>query len=350
MDRNKIVKMVVILAAIVVIATSLSRVIRKGSMSIREYASLQGDSQTSDPAKYTPAATGVPEETASPDRSAQPSPKPAASPSTPAPADDASSPGASVPEDKSPSSKPSAPEDETPSPGPSAPPTATPAPAQLTGASLNGTSQLQQRVLLEEGFYYEPLSDNLRRYITGVSYPASVAEGDLEEPEISLEDLRYLHILHYNFEGLPTEGELICNVYIAQDLAEIFYELYCSEYQLEKVLLIDEYDGDDNASMEDNNTSCFNYRPVEGSTRLSKHALGLAVDINPLYNPYITYEEDGSEKAAPASAAAYADRSLSFPYKIDEEDLCYKLFTQHGFTWGGHWNNVKDYQHFQKTR
>ncbi len=128
MDRNKIVKMVVILAAIVVIATSLSRVIRKDSMSIREYASLQGDSQTSDPAKYTPAATGVPEETASPDRSAQPSPKPAASPSTPAPADDASSPGASVPEDKSPSSKPSAPEDETPSPGPSAPPTATPRP------------------------------------------------------------------------------------------------------------------------------------------------------------------------------------------------------------------------------
>jgi hypothetical protein len=101
--------------------------------------------------------------------------------------------------------------------------------------------------------------------------------------------------------------------------------------------------------MEDNNTSCFNYRVVEGSTSLSKHAYGLAIDINPLYNPYITYENDGSLSVSPASAKAYADRSISFPYKIDENDLCYKLFTEHGFTWGGNWNSVKDYQHFQKA-
>ena len=127
-----------------------------------------------------------------------------------------------------------------------------------------------------------------------------------------------MHIRHYNFEGNPAEGELICNKAIAQDLTEIFYELYCNEYQLEKVLLIDEYNGDDTASMEDNNTSCFNYRPVEGTSSLSKHALGLAIDINPFYNPYITYNKDGSERVSPASAAAYADRSASFPYKIDE--------------------------------
>lgn len=213
----------------------------------------------------------------------------------------------------------------------------------LTGASLNGISQT--RVTYSEGFYYEEISDNLRRYITGISYPAE----ENPEPEISVDELRYVHIWHYDFDGNPAEGELICNEYIAQDLVEIFYELYRNEYQLEKVLLIEEYDGDDTASMEDNNTSCFHYRTLEESTRLSRHAYGLAVDINPFYNPYVTYESDGTEKISPAAAECYADRSVGFAYKIDENDLCYKLFTQHGFTWGGNWNNSKDYQHFQKS-
>ena len=98
-----------------------------------------------------------------------------------------------------------------------------------------------------------------------------------------------------------------------------------------------------------NNTSCFNYRVVENTSSLSKHALGLAIDINPLYNPYITYNKDGTSNVSPVAAMDYADRDKSFPYKIDEDDLCYKLFVEHGFTWGGNWNSCKDYQHFQKV-
>lgn len=226
--------------------------------------------------------------------------------------------------------------------------------SSLTGAILNGESMIDARVDYMPSFYYEPLSENLKRYITGISFPADVQDiasesTPAEEPVISYEDLCYVHILHYNFEGQPTEGELICNESIAQDLVEIFYELYRNEYHIEKVVLIDEYDGDDLASMEDNNTSCFNYRVIEGSTSLSKHAYGLALDINPLYNPYITYQKDGSENVSPDSGRAYADRSIAFPYKIDENDLCYKLFIKHGFTWGGNWNSCKDYQHFQKV-
>ena len=233
----------------------------------------------------------------------------------------------------------------------------------LTGASLNGTSQIDERITYEESFYYEPISDNLRRYVTGISYPGvqtpanndgsdtGTTQSDAESiPKISLDELRYVHILHFDFDGNPAEGELICNEYIAQDLVEIFYQLYCNEYRLERVLLIDEYDGDDIASMEDNNTSCFNYRVVAGSSSLSKHAYGLAIDVNPLYNPYITYGKDGTVNVSPASGESYADRTVNFPYKIDEEDLCYKLFIQHGFTWGGSWNHSKDYQHFQKTK
>lgn len=255
-----------------------------------------------------------------------------------------------------------------------------PSSSLLAGASLNGSIPEDQRVLYTEGFYYEPLSEHLRRYITGISYPdvsagsgTSAAEAAADEASdeiasdsnssngggsgipaqeplaITYDELRYVHIWHYDFEGNPTEGELICNQEIAQDLVEIFYELYRNEYQLEQVLLIEEYNGDDTASMEANNTSCFNYRLVDGSTSLSKHAYGLAIDVNPLYNPYITYNRDGTQQVSPVSAQPYADRTASFPYKIDQDDLCYRLFTEHGFTWGGNWNSSKDYQHFQKV-
>ncbi len=209
-------------------------------------------------------------------------------------------------------------------------------PDRVTYITASGT--------IAEEFYYEPLSEELKDRITGISYPAE-DNGDLA---VTYDDLRYVHILHYNFDGMSTEGELICNEYIADDLLEIFYELHRNEYQLERVRLIDEYDGDDTASMEDNNTSCFNYRVVDGSTSLSKHALGLALDINPFYNPYVTYP-NGQIRISPKGSEPYADRDADFPYKIDENDLCYKLFTEHGFTWGGNWNSLKDYQHFQKT-
>lgn len=225
-----------------------------------------------------------------------------------------------------------------------------------SSASLhyNGSSS-PERVSYKEGFYYEPLSNDLISYITGISYPAlpsEAPEGTLnvgEQNDISYADLRYVHIIHYDFDGKLAEGELICHNSIAEDLVEIFYDLYASEYQVEKVTLIENYNGDDTASMADNNTSCFNYRVVDGTKSLSRHALGLAIDINPLYNPYIRYDKKGGQTVSPVEGGAYADRTVSFPYKIDPDDLCYRLFTEHGFTWGGNWNSSKDYQHFQKA-
>lgn len=306
MNRSKLIKMFVALTAIVVLVTSLSRLVSGNSMSLTDYAKLHAKPGVPTP---SPEANGASDRD-EPEETESPSPTPETDPE---PSEDAS---------------------------------AAVSGTQLTGAALNGVSQLEQRYTLEDAFYYEPLSDNLRRYITGISYPARTE--DESAPEITMDELRYVHILHYDFDGNLAEGELICNEAISQDLVEIFYELYRNEYQLERVLLVDEYNGDDIASMEDNNTSCFNYRVVEGTNNLSKHALGLAIDVNPLYNPYITYNGDGSENISPEAAVIYADRSASFPYKIDETDLCYKLFIRHGFTWGGNWNSSKDYQHFQK--
>ena len=207
-------------------------------------------------------------------------------------------------------------------------------------ASNNENIAISDRVNYMDGFYYESLSQGVIAKITGISY--------VDNDNVSLDDLRYCSLLYNDFDGNTQTGEMICNKKIAQDVIEIFAELYSSGYQIESIKLIDEFGGDDTASMEANNTSCFNYRVVDGTTRLSNHAYGLAIDLNPYYNPYITYNKDGSTNVSPEGSRIYEDRSASFPYKIDENDLAYKLFKEHGFKWGGDWNSVKDYQHFEK--
>ena len=162
---------------------------------------------------------------------------------------------------------------------------------------------------------------------------------------LPLSELRYLRLLHRDFEGKTAAGEMICNARIAEALVEIFRELYAKNYPIEKVRLIDEYEADDELSMRDNNSSCFNFRYVSHTNRISLHGYGLAVDINPLYNPYIKVV-NGQKIIAPANSVEYEDRTKNFAHKIDEDDLCVKVFAAHGFEWGGSWEDEKDYQHF----
>jgi hypothetical protein len=208
----------------------------------------------------------------------------------------------------------------------------------------------------QPGFYKEPLNDDIFAYISGISYPNAAGDSldlpniveNIDDIVISREELCLLTVLHYDFEGNVKTGHLICNVAIADDLLAIFYELYSGEYQIEKIRLIEEYGGDDDLSMADNNTSCFNYRKTL-SGNMSRHAYGLAVDINPFYNPYVIFNRNGTTTILPEGSDPYTDRSRDFPYKIDENDLCYRLFKEYGFTWGGDWNNQKDWQHFQRA-
>lgn len=223
----------------------------------------------------------------------------------------------------------------------------TDSPADSATESVEETDAMADhpdRITYKDSFYYESLTDEVKKRITGISYPESGCT-------VPYEDLAYVGLLYLDFDGEEQTGELICNQAVAQDMVEIFYELYRNDYRIERVRLIDEYGGDDTASMADNNTSCFNYRVVDGTTNLSKHAYGLAIDVNPYYNPYVVFRKnpDGSPYISPPGSEVYADRSKDFAYKIDENDLCYRLFTEHGFTWGGNWNSTKDYQHFQKT-
>lgn len=117
------------------------------------------------------------------------------------------------------------------------------------------------------------------------------------------------------------------------------------------MVLIDNFNADDELSMQVNNTSSFNFRFITGSTtKISKHGYGLAIDMNPLYNPYVKHLSDGTWLIAPVTGDKYAfnrDQRTDIPYKIDHNDLAYKLFTEAGFDWGGDWTTRHDYQHFE---
>ena len=191
----------------------------------------------------------------------------------------------------------------------------------------------------ESCFTARPLDEALVRRIDGHSYR--------EGCPVALSELRYLRVLHVDAEGQTRAGELICHREIADDLLAIFRTLYEAGYPIERMVLVDDYGADDERSMRANNSSAFNYRRIAGSSRVSEHGYGRAVDINPLYNPYVR-ERDGRRTVSPAEGAPYADRSKPFPYKIEADDLCCREFRRRGFVWGGAWTSVKDYQHFEK--
>jgi len=143
-------------------------------------------------------------------------------------------------------------------------------------------------------------------------------------------------------------GELVVNQDVADGVVDIFRQLYRAGYPIEKMHLIDDYDASDDASTEDDNTSAFNFRVVAGTNSLSNHAMGHAIDINPFYNPSAIPSEN---YVSPADAYQYADRSVITPYTIQQGDLCYRLFEEHGWVWGGEiWENARDYQHFEYER
>ncbi|MGM9759506.1 MAG: M15 family metallopeptidase [Parabacteroides sp.] len=191
-------------------------------------------------------------------------------------------------------------------------------------------------------FVSEPISDEVFQRMKGRSYKATCP--------IPREELRYLKILHRDREGLNHLGELVCHQTIADDLLAIFRQLYEASYPIEHMVLIDVYEADDIRSMQANNSSAFNFRFIAGTTKLSNHSQGLAIDINPLYNPYVKRRSDGSLSVSPKEGRPYADRSRLFAYKITADDLCCRLFKAHGFTWGGDWIHQKDYQHFEKKK
>lgn len=215
---------------------------------------------------------------------------------------------------------------------------------ELPSASFEPGSQVPEESLAHWGldtfFVCKPLDDEVFARMDGVSYKQGCP--------VRRDELRYLKVLHKDASGRTISGEIVVNASVADDVLEIFKGLYLASYPIERMRLVDDYGGDDAASMADNNTSGFNCRSKSRMVALSKHAYGLAIDINPLYNPYVRWREGASTIIEPAQGAPYVDRAADFGYKIVKGDLCWQLFTSHGFHWGGSWLSAHDYQHFEK--
>lgn len=189
---------------------------------------------------------------------------------------------------------------------------------------------------LDSCFVAEKIDDKTFARMKGKSWKSNCI--------LNRDDLRYVRILHRNEKGENQMGEMIVDRRLTADIIYIFRKLYEANYRIELMVLVDEYDADDETSMTANNTSCFNFRFVTGSrTQISHHGKGRAIDLNPLYNPYVK-----GNKVTPVAGRKYAyNRNESVPYVIDRNDLAYKLFRERGWRWGGSYNSLKDYQHFE---
>ncbi|MGI9623377.1 MAG: M15 family metallopeptidase [Acidimicrobiales bacterium] len=162
---------------------------------------------------------------------------------------------------------------------------------------------------------------------------------------VGLEGLRLLTFPHFDFDGVVRTGEMIVAATWAEDLGLVFEVLFEAEYPIQQIELVDVYAGNDDLSMQANNSSAFNCRQVAGKPGVwSNHALGEAVDLNPLMNPYV---QGGF--IAPPEGAQYLDRTDERIGMVIRGDEAVQVFESIGWTWGGNWTGLKDYQHFSSN-
>lgn len=163
-----------------------------------------------------------------------------------------------------------------------------------------------------------------------------------ENSPVALEDLRYLTISYIDFEGKEHLGEMIVNKEVSKEVLEIFEELYKDKFPIARMELIDNFDADDNKSMSANNTSALCVRTMTSNkSKFSNHSYGLAIDINPIQNPYVM-----GEIVEPMEGRAYINRAVYKKGMITEKAK--EAFISRGWIWGGDWTSLKDYQHFEK--
>jgi hypothetical protein len=164
---------------------------------------------------------------------------------------------------------------------------------------------------------------------------------------VPLEGLRALEITFWHFDGTAhDDGLLVVHADAAESLLDVFGELFRIRYPFERIEPVDAYGGDDNRSMEANNTSVFNCRLATGSdSSWSEHAFGRAIDVNPIQNPWVP----NSGPILPPAGEAYADRSNERPGMILAGGDVVEAFASVGWSWGGDWTSVKDYQHFSPS-
>lgn len=181
----------------------------------------------------------------------------------------------------------------------------------------------------------QPIPPDISAEMTGVSW-----RPDPRCPPLA--ELALLRLVHHLPAGGDGEGELVVAAALADDVARVFERLYAAGFPIERMERIEAYGGSDDRSMAANNSSCFNFRTIAGSDLLSLHALGRAIDINPLWNPYVV-----GTAVHPPAGVDFLDRADVRPGMIVRPGPVTDAFDAIGWEWGGDWTRaVKDYHHF----
>ncbi len=206
-----------------------------------------------------------------------------------------------------------------------------------TGATVPAVAGLGVSAAPADGYRasIETIDTATARAMVGVSWHRGCP--------VPIRDLRRVRLTYWGFDGARHRGQLIVHKGVARSVSSIFHRLYTIRYPIKRMLPVDRYRADDNASMAANNTSAFNCRPITGATRgFSVHSYGKAIDINTIQNPYVK-----GTVVQPPAGKTYLNRTRLRPGMIRHGDQVWKVFTKHGFTWGGDWKSLKDYQHFE---
>jgi hypothetical protein len=161
---------------------------------------------------------------------------------------------------------------------------------------------------------------------------------------VHLRDLRLLTLSHRRFDGKARLGRLIVHEDVASELVDVFRTLYRAGFPIRRMVPVDAYGASDFRSIEADNTSAFNCRYVDGTTRWSEHAYGRAIDVNPIENPYVS-----GGRTSHRASVTYVDRTRRRPGMAYEGGVLVRAFDSIGWSWGGRWTSVQDYQHFSAS-
>jgi hypothetical protein len=207
----------------------------------------------------------------------------------------------------------------------------------LVAATVVGAASPSERALPPFGGSAGVLSPAVRETMTGVSWR--------EGCPVGLDDLRIVRARYLGFDGRAHMGRIVVHRDVATDVVAVLRRLYAARFPIRRMVPVDAYGGSDFRSIEADNTSAFNCRYVDGTTRWSEHAYGRAIDLNPIENPYVT---SGGTTSHPASRP-YLRRAPYRPGMAVEGGTVVRAFDAVGWGWGGRWSGDRDYQHFSAS-
>lgn len=183
----------------------------------------------------------------------------------------------------------------------------------------------------------ERLSPRLRHRMTGVSWHPGCP--------VALRQLRLLRVVHRDFHGRSRRGRLVVHEDYARGMVAVLRRAYEARFPIRRMELVDRYGADDHRSMAHDNTSAFNCRFVNGTSRWSMHAYGRAIDVNPRENPYVS-----GSFVSPPEGRPFADRTPRRSGMLYRDGVVARAMRRMiGWEWAGSWSGARDYQHFSSN-